>query len=368
MKRILIIAAEPLVADFYSHGLAALGFQVQAANTIDAGIVASWEFQPDMVLIDPIFPEPVQDPVGRIRSGGRLTVTPFLAISRIPASMAASLNRVGVNIAVSRTGNAVEQVTAAIVETLGASTSEETPALERPPKWNLLAMQKASQSIASLRLAAHSLAKNGPDSDTIQTLLYESHFLSQCTELARLSALFRMTGALEELVVQIFEQPSNLSPSLLRTLTQGIDFLEMLFMPNNIDRITDPSTSQLFAVDDDQNLLSVIEDTMVSTGLSTSCVTDPFLALEMAKTGLYNLIFLDVGMPGLNGFDLCTKIREIPAYKHIPIVFVTGMATFPNQVQAKLRGGNDFIAKPFHVAELGLKALMWIFKEQLELV
>jgi CheY-like chemotaxis protein len=177
-----------------------------------------------------------------------------------------------------------------------------------------------------------------------------------------------MTAALEDLVITIHDQPANINPSILRTLTQGIDFLQMLFLPNNLDRISDPSFSQLFAVDDDQNLLTVIQETMETAGLYTDCVTDPLVALEKAKVGLYNLIFLDVGMPGLNGFDLCSKIRELPAYKHIPIVFVTGMATFPNQVQAKLRGGNDFIAKPFHVAELGLKALMWIFKEQLALV
>jgi DNA-binding response OmpR family regulator len=368
MKRILIIAADSTFANFYLEGLNALGYQTQSANTIDAGIVAAWELQPDLVLIDPIFPESVSDPVERIRSGGRMTTTPFLAMSHLPEDLNSSLGRAGVKIVVSRGGNAADQVMEAIRESLGGPDASQTVGLVHRGKWRAVVMQKASQSIASLRLAAHSLIKNGFAPAAAQTLFYEAHFLSQCTELACLDALFKMTSALEDLIVHVKEQPANLNPSILRTLTQSIDFMEMLFMPNNLDRITDPAVSQLFAVDDDQNLLSVIKEAMDATGLSTSCVTDPFIALEMARVGLFNLIFLDVGMPGMNGFDLCTQIRALPAYSHIPIVFVTGMATFTNQVQSKLRGGNDFIAKPFNVSELAVKALMWIFKEQLELV
>jgi DNA-binding response OmpR family regulator len=42
------------------------------------------------------------------------------------------------------------------------------------------------------------------------------------------------------------------------------------------------------------------------------------------------------------------------------------MDSFQNRVQSTLNGGNDFIAKPFHLAELGVKALFWVFKGQIE--
>ncbi len=45
--------------------------------------------------------------------------------------------------------------------------------------------------------------------------------------------------------------------------------------------------------------------------------------------------------------------------------FVTGMATFQNRVQSSLSGGSDFVGKPFSIPELGLKALIWVFKGQL---
>jgi DNA-binding response OmpR family regulator len=67
----------------------------------------------------------------------------------------------------------------------------------------------------------------------------------------------------------------------------------------------------------------------------------------------------------MSGFDLCSKIRTLELHEKTPIVFLTGMATFQNRVQSSLSGGNDFIGKPFNVPELGLKAMLWVYKGQL---
>jgi DNA-binding response OmpR family regulator len=58
-------------------------------------------------------------------------------------------------------------------------------------------------------------------------------------------------------------------------------------------------------------------------------------------------------------------VRALPMHEKTPIVFITGTATFQNRVQSSLSGGNDFVGKPFNLSELGLKALIWIFKGQL---
>jgi DNA-binding response OmpR family regulator len=70
-------------------------------------------------------------------------------------------------------------------------------------------------------------------------------------------------------------------------------------------------------------------------------------------------------MPDVNGFDLCTQIRQLEDHHKTPVVFITGMNTFQNRAKGSLSGGNDFIGKPFNLLELGIKALMWIFKGQL---
>jgi len=55
----------------------------------------------------------------------------------------------------------------------------------------------------------------------------------------------------------------------------------------------------------------------------------------------------------------------ISMHEKTPVVFITGMATFQNRVQSSLSGGNDFVGKPFNLSELGLKALIWVYKGQL---
>ncbi|MHB8524095.1 MAG: response regulator, partial [Limisphaerales bacterium] len=76
--------------------------------------------------------------------------------------------------------------------------------------------------------------------------------------------------------------------------------------------------------------------------------------------------FLDIAMPGMDGFELCTRLRALPTNQQTPVVFLTGVADFENRAQSILRGGNDLMAKPFLPAELIVKALTHIYKSQLQ--
>jgi DNA-binding response OmpR family regulator len=67
-------------------------------------------------------------------------------------------------------------------------------------------------------------------------------------------------------------------------------------------------------------------------------------------------------MPGMTGFELCSKLRALPAYKSVPVVFVTSLTDFENRAKSMMSGGNDFIAKPFLFTELTVKALTYVMK------
>ena len=82
----------------------------------------------------------------------------------------------------------------------------------------------------------------------------------------------------------------------------------------------------------------------------------------------FDLILLDVGLPDMNGMDICSRVRAMPHHQKTPIVFLTGAATVQNRVQSTLNGGNDLISKPFSILELAVKAIVWIFKGQLAMV
>ena len=99
--------------------------------------------------------------------------------------------------------------------------------------------------------------------------------------------------------------------------------------------------------------------------LKSMAADNPTTGLAALGVQGFDLIFLDIGLPEMTGFELSAKIRTLPLHEKTPIIFLTGMATFQNRVQSSLSGAQDFIGKPFNLAELGLKALIWVFKGQL---
>jgi len=78
-----------------------------------------------------------------------------------------------------------------------------------------------------------------------------------------------------------------------------------------------------------------------------------------------DVVFLDVQMPGMDGFELCTKIRALPNHKNTPIIFVTSLTDFKSRARSSLSGGNDLIAKPFMFIELSVKALTYVLRGRL---
>ena len=82
----------------------------------------------------------------------------------------------------------------------------------------------------------------------------------------------------------------------------------------------------------------------------------------------FDLIFLDVGMPKMSGFELCTRLRSLPNYKKTPVVFVTSLNDFETKANSTMSGGNDCIAKPFLFIELAVKALVYIWRSRLPAV
>jgi DNA-binding response OmpR family regulator len=67
------------------------------------------------------------------------------------------------------------------------------------------------------------------------------------------------------------------------------------------------------------------------------------------------LLFV-VNMPGMNGFELCEKLRALPGRHNLPVIFVTVLNGFAERVRSAKSGGTDFIAKPFLSIEMRVKA------------
>jgi two-component system copper resistance phosphate regulon response regulator CusR len=71
-------------------------------------------------------------------------------------------------------------------------------------------------------------------------------------------------------------------------------------------------------------------------------------------------------MPGMNGYELCAKLRKLANHKKTPVVFVTSLTDFESRTHSTMSGGNDFIAKPFLFIELAVRALVYVLRGRLQ--
>jgi diguanylate cyclase (GGDEF)-like protein len=110
--------------------------------------------------------------------------------------------------------------------------------------------------------------------------------------------------------------------------------------------------SKILVVDDDVFSANLIDSCLRSAGFMSSYCCDSQKALDMIAAELPDLIVMDVVMPGIDGFDLCRRVRAHPAMQLTPIIFVTRRGDVEQRVAGLEAGGNDYIAKPFEPQEL----------------
>jgi len=124
--------------------------------------------------------------------------------------------------------------------------------------------------------------------------------------------------------------------------------------------------SKILVVDDEAISRRAIIYALEKAKLKSVNLDDPHQALQMLTENEFDLIFLDVDMPGMTGFELCAKLRSLPQHKKTPVVFVTSLNDFENRTNSTMAGGNDFIGKPFLFIELTVKALIHVMKAKLQ--
>jgi len=119
-------------------------------------------------------------------------------------------------------------------------------------------------------------------------------------------------------------------------------------------------------VDDEPISRRAIIYALEKAQLESTAVEDPNAAFLLLTENPYDLVFLDVDMPGMTGFEVCAKLRSLPHHKKTPVVFVTALSDFDNRTSSTVAGGNDFIAKPFLFIELTVKALIHVMRGKLQ--
>ena len=371
-KHVLLIADDLLISTLYRDKLAEEGYEVSVAHSGEEGLMFLTERLPDAVVIDPVIPSPEAVEVIRIiRAEEKTRTLPILTLPTARTQLADSALHAGASTAILRSVNPIASLLHALDVALD---QEQTSALARnlafqpDDRWVLGGLSAAPESLNAMRRTLHAVIRDTCDTPSLRALFQQVHNFTEQMAMIGQRPLFLFGAALEALAHDLVRLPEQANPSTLRTFGQAIDFLGLLLTEKNRTEARDPGSAQILVVDDEDGARKIIMAAMQLVGLKSISADLPSAALAAANTLPFDLIFLDVGLPEMNGFDLCAKIRTLALHEKTPIVFLTGMATFQNRVQSSLSGGNDFVGKPFNLAELGVKALMWVFKTQLKML
>lgn len=110
--------------------------------------------------------------------------------------------------------------------------------------------------------------------------------------------------------------------------------------------------SNVLIVDDNTRNIQIVANLLQETGCFLSFAQDGPTALKQINENRYDLILLDIMMPGMDGYEVCRNIKSNERSKDIPVIFLTAKNDAENIAKAFETGGVDYITKPFNTKEL----------------
>jgi CheY-like chemotaxis protein len=393
-----------LVGSIYRHKFQSEGFQVELAADGEAGWKAVRTMRPDVVILDLMLPKlNGVEVLKRIRATPEWRELPVIVLSNAylgnliqdawqagadnclvkanctpkqllevvqkalgsPGTSPGSEFR-RIRMSTRSVGPTVAGGTDGVADTNGNKGADPTDtAYMRNMRQEFL--ERGVETLGQLRGLLQTFIKSENDTarmPNLFTLYRRVHAVSSNAAVAGLNSISRMSSAIEALIKELYEKPKSITPSTLRTLAHATDFLAVLFEQGG-GTMEENEAPNILVVDDDAISRRAVILALEKAQLKCVSVDDPETALRMLGEDRFDLIFLDVEMPEMNGFDLCTRLRRLPLHHETPVVFVTSQTDFESRARSTLSGGSDLIAKPFLFIELAVKALAYVLQRRL---
>lgn len=106
----------------------------------------------------------------------------------------------------------------------------------------------------------------------------------------------------------------------------------------------------ILIVEDEQRLAELLKRQLMEAGYNSEVAYDGYVGKQLAESGKFNLIILDINLPLINGYDLCKEIRK--TNNKTPIIMLTAFGTQDNKIAGFDSGADDYVIKPFEFREL----------------
>jgi DNA-binding response OmpR family regulator len=391
MKKILIIEDDQILGNIYRNKLAVEHYQVELAHTGESGLALMRSFKPNMILLDLVLPQMSGvDVIKHVRSETEFAGTPIVVLSNTYlTNLIQDAWKAGATKCLSKASCSPKDIVDIARHTTGinnvapggplpgeAASPAKAPIISADPKADAEFQQELRKQFvgslpATLNTLRGGLQNLSRASDEVLRLkqIYELHrrvhALSGNAGIAGLLLIAQMGAALEALLKELYEKPKSINASTLRTIAAAVDFLAYLFQNALTPEKQEVGAANILVVDDEPISRRAIIYALEKAQLPSTGVDDPSQALNLLADKYFDLVFLDVDMPVMNGFELCSKLRQMPQHKKTPVLFVTALSDFESRTNSTMAGGNDFIAKPFLFIELTVKALIHVLRGKL---
>jgi CheY-like chemotaxis protein len=389
MKKILIIEDDQIVANVYRNKLAVEGYTTEIVGDGEAGLKVMRTFKPQLILLDLMLPGiSGVEVIKEIRSEEEFAKVPVIVFSNTYlTNLIQEAWRAGANKCLSKSNctpkDVIEIVRNAIGDS-GAMTAKPLVGANQGADAKAAALaadndaefqadlrksfvENLPATLYSLRLVLQAFIKADNEMARLKQIyeLYRQvHALNGNAGLAGLTQIAHMSAAFEALLKEIYEKPKNINSSSIRTIAAAVDFLGFLFEKGTMPGRQEMPVSKILVVDDEAISRRAIVYALEKAKLKSVNLEDPQQALQMLNDNDFDLIFLDVDMPNMSGFELCAKLRAMPQHRKTPVVFVTSLNDFDSRTSSTMAGGNDFIGKPFLFIELTVKALIHVMRNR----
>ena len=164
-----------------------------------------------------------------------------------------------------------------------------------------------------------------------------------------LSQLLSDRKSLRDLALEMQREVLTVTGFLLPYIQSGLvelvnipDLPAPMFTPSSSNQVEKPLIA---CVDDSPLICQSLEKFLSAKGYRVVGINDPIRAFSVLIASKPDLIFLDLMMPGTNGYEVCEKLRKIALFRNTPIVILTGNDGVVDRVRAKMVGATDFLSK-----------------------
>src|SRR2546423_1020108 len=357
-KSILILDDDPFATQIYREKLEAQGFKVEVTRDFDSSLQTLKKEVVGLLILDLCLPGiNVVELIKNVRSESATQSLPIIVFSNpYLSNLTRAAVEAGATKFVAKVDNTPEQmiellrelgVSASATSRVGVSGMVEALEENQEKIASKLSINRP-ETLAKLRASYQNFTRTERE-DLRRAALLQMHrqlrLLAGGASALAFQKIAQMSTALEALLIELYTEPVKITPSVVRTIAHSIETLASLVDHAANSQGQEITSPKILVVDDEVISRETISSALGRAGLYAERLDDPLAAQRLLEREHFDLIFLDVEMPGQTGLELCVKIRAMESNRATPIVFVTSHSEFGSRAQSTLTGGNDFIPK-----------------------